>query len=1047
MIPLMGVGADSVEFQVLGRFVVRRGGREEVPAADFGGRKVRTLLRILLSRRGTFVSHDALTEMIWADRPPRDAVANLQVLVNRARRAIGRPDIVQTGAGGYALAGGAECTVDAEQFVAAVARSREPGDAERLTVVQEALQLWRGEPFAEDAYADWAADYRDRLMRHHLEALETGAAVALTLHDPIAFDYAASAVAQDPLREHANVLLIRAFIAGADPAGALAHYERFRRILADELGVDPSAEAQALHTALVRGELTTKSASRAARPRARQVVFRQLPFVGRDDELAKLIAAHDRGGVAWVEGLSGSGKSRLLAELAATTGGVTVKAMLADRNEPWSLVRSLVAELLAQDVQVADGLATPLRTALSSLVPHLLPTAATAVRGETRRALLVEAVLRLLTLAGPPALYVDDLQWADASSLAVIRRISDRVPGLPLVLACRAEDGGPGSLLADVATDLNPWVRIDVPRLPLEAVQALVADAELTRALTSHTDRTPMAVTETLRELAADGVVVVDNHGRWVPLDAHGAAIRAEEIASRGQRQVIARRLDRTEGVSRAVVNVLALLRRAAPAALLAAATGFDEVAVLDALDALSRNALVRLDEAGWSTTHDMVSEVAEQQLPDAERSRCHALTATVLESIGEHGEAAKHWAGAGESDRAAAEYLNAASRALDRFAHDEALTLAAHGLQVVREPSVRASLHVVRARARVRVGAISDGRSDYRDALAFHRSGTERATLLAELATVASGADDLVRASELVELALVEARDDTSARAAALEVASMIDMNLDRAQRAEERAEEAIQLYQQLGRADGVARVLDVQAMATFINGDIRRGTEQLHRVANLFEDSGELLRVITPRSTRGHGLVFLARPAEGLADIDAALELAQTLGNREGQTYSLWHRTEALAALGHGDQALTAAREALDIASAIGHRGWTATGYRALGIAQQTTGNWDDALASYRASLEAAEHLDLFASWALARIAMTLVVQGQLEDAAKAAEAALGRGPGLAHHEARLARVEVSAARDDPAAVLLAREAARIAERDGALNTLSRLREFADP
>jgi tetratricopeptide (TPR) repeat protein len=234
---------------------------------------------------------------------------------------------------------------------------------------------------------------------------------------------------------------------------------------------------------------------------------------------------------------------------------------------------------------------------------------------------------------------------------------------------------------------------------------------------------------------------------------------------------------------------------------------------------------------------------------------------------------------------------------------------------------------------------------------------------------------------------------------------------------------------------------------MATFINGDIRRGTEQLHRVANLFEDSGELLRVITPRSTRGHGLVFLARPAEGLADIDAALELAQTLGNREGQTYSLWHRTEALAALGHGDQALTAAREALDIASAIGHRGWTATGYRALGIAQQTTGNWDDALASYRASLEAAEHLDLFASWALARIAMTLVVQGQLEDAAKAAEAALGRGPGLAHHEARLARVEVSAARDDPAAVLLAREAARIAERDGALNTLSRLREFADP
>ena len=46
------------------------------------------LLRILMTRRGEFVSHDALTEMLWGDRPPSDPVANLQVLVNRARRAL-----------------------------------------------------------------------------------------------------------------------------------------------------------------------------------------------------------------------------------------------------------------------------------------------------------------------------------------------------------------------------------------------------------------------------------------------------------------------------------------------------------------------------------------------------------------------------------------------------------------------------------------------------------------------------------------------------------------------------------------------------------------------------------------------------------------------------------------------------------------------------------------------------------------------------------------------------------------------------------------------
>ena len=78
----------ALEIRLLGRFVVVRDG-SEIAAAGFGGRKVRALLRILTTRRGELVSHDVLTEMLWGDRPPSDPVANLQVLVNRARRALG----------------------------------------------------------------------------------------------------------------------------------------------------------------------------------------------------------------------------------------------------------------------------------------------------------------------------------------------------------------------------------------------------------------------------------------------------------------------------------------------------------------------------------------------------------------------------------------------------------------------------------------------------------------------------------------------------------------------------------------------------------------------------------------------------------------------------------------------------------------------------------------------------------------------------------------------------------------------------------------------
>src|ERR1700712_5612651 len=114
----------GVDLQLLGRFQVRRDG-VEVPAAAFGGRKVRTLLRVLAVRRPDLVPHEALAEALWPDRLPADPVANLGVLVNRARRALGDPTLIVTGTGGYAL--GTACTVDITEFLAAIEQARMAG--------------------------------------------------------------------------------------------------------------------------------------------------------------------------------------------------------------------------------------------------------------------------------------------------------------------------------------------------------------------------------------------------------------------------------------------------------------------------------------------------------------------------------------------------------------------------------------------------------------------------------------------------------------------------------------------------------------------------------------------------------------------------------------------------------------------------------------------------------------------------------------------------------------------------------------------------------
>src|SRR4051812_21618365 len=142
----------EVRLQLLGRFQVRRNG-EEVPPAAFGGRKVRALLRVLAVRSPDLVTHEALAEALWPDRLPADPAANLGVLVNRARRALGDPAVIITGSGGYALGG---CTVDVTEFLEAAERARAATDDTSATRFAEAaLHLW-GEPLPEDTYADWA---------------------------------------------------------------------------------------------------------------------------------------------------------------------------------------------------------------------------------------------------------------------------------------------------------------------------------------------------------------------------------------------------------------------------------------------------------------------------------------------------------------------------------------------------------------------------------------------------------------------------------------------------------------------------------------------------------------------------------------------------------------------------------------------------------------------------------------------------------------------------------------------------------------------------
>ena len=1061
----------DVALQLLGRFQVRRDG-EEVPPAAFGGRKVRTLLRVLAVRRPDLVPYEVLAESLWPDHQPADPVANLAVLVTRARRALAVPEAVVTGAGGYALG---SCAVDVTEFLGLVERARRALRAGRAADAAhdcaEALRLW-GEPLAEDTYAEWARAPRERLLRARGDVLETAARAAVALDDaPAAAGYAADAVAADPLREPAALVHAQALAASGDRAGALAALDRLRARLRDELGVDPSPEWARARQALLGGATPARGSRTAADGPLNRVdgsavlvttpfgdaqarTFEGLAFVGRDGELARLRTALVARDVVALCGVAGAGKTRLVAE---ATGDValpllTCRAFLPERDEAWGLARSVLREALALDAHLAARLAPRVRAALSVLLPEI-DGADVALDGEARRALVLAGGVELLAAAvGDGAvLVVDDLQWADPSSLTFLASALARLPRLAAVLAFRPDEPAfdsarMGGVADPAATAALAAVRatrtvvdVTVGALPDAALAALVGDPRLSAVLRTETDRTPFALAEVLRELAVRGAAAAGPDGRWQPRDATAVAL-AIEVGRQGQRRAVRRRAERETGVRAQVLALVALLARETTARVVATAAGLDPREALDALSGLATAGLLRLGEQGWATAHDLVGETVTAALAPGERGRLHGLLAAALEAAdADPAEVARHHRDAGDGTAAAAAFERAAHRALAEHATREAAAHAEAGLAL----QTRSGLLEVRAEARAAHGDVAGALADLQ---AAGGTGPARSRRMSRSAMLTMGAHDPARAAELAELALVEAGADAAARAVALETAAVLDVNLGRPGRAAERADAALALFRGLGDGAGVARILDGRAMAAFLDGRITEAVGLFGRIAALFEDSGDLLRVVTPRSTRGHGLVFRAEPEAGLAETSAALQLATDLGTPEGRAYALWHRSEALSALGRHLEAEADAREALRVAREVGHRGWTATAWRALGIALQGQERLDGAAAAFGESAQTAgETLTLFASWAAARCALVAVALGRLDDAERAVQRALATGPPLGHYEARWAQVELAAARGTDDCSALAAAAWHRAGAGGHLASVPRLAELA--
>jgi DNA-binding SARP family transcriptional activator/tetratricopeptide (TPR) repeat protein len=301
----------AVEFCVLGPLEVRDQGM----IVDLGPPRVRATCGILLVRPGNLVTIDQFVDELWPEQPPPDARALVRGYVSRLRRALGsNADRVVTRKPGYLLlVEGQE--LDLHRFERLVADARSADDPRRaVELFRQALGLWRGEPFADVPRTASIAAATTRLTEQRLTTREEcfDAALAAGQHADVVTELT-EFVRANPLRERAAGQLMLAMYRCGRQAEALEQYQRTRRALAEQAGVDPGAELRQLHQRILTADptLSPPAATPARTPRQ---LPRDLPtFVGRERELGVLADLLDAGAgpVIVLHGAPGVGKSAL----------------------------------------------------------------------------------------------------------------------------------------------------------------------------------------------------------------------------------------------------------------------------------------------------------------------------------------------------------------------------------------------------------------------------------------------------------------------------------------------------------------------------------------------------------------------------------------------------------------------------------------------------------------------------------------------------------------------------------------------------------------
>jgi DNA-binding SARP family transcriptional activator/predicted ATPase len=718
-----------MDFRILGPFEAAG----EAGPVELAGGKQRAVLAVLLLHAGRVVPMDRLVDDLWGEELPETAQKMVQIFVSKLRKQL--PEgVLRTRAPGYlvALDGHSLDLLRFEQLEAEGRKALEHGRAGDAAVrLREALALWRGRALGEfeEPFAHLEAA---RLEEQRLACLEERieADLALARHGELVGELDAL-VQRHPHRERLRGQLMLALYRSGRHAEALESYQAFRRMLGDEVGIDPSARLKELERRILQQDPSlelllqaTVADTRTAGAAPMLPVSSVARPPGRDRELGHLerllgeaLAGARR--LVFVSGEAGIGKTTIV-ESFLPLAGAAVEMLVAHGQcvahrgpgEPYLPVLEALGRLARQPGgrRFVPLLARHAPMWLVQMPWLVADDELEAVRrrlvGATHQRMLREMVETLEAISQEVALVLvlEDLHWSDLSTVEMLDALARRrEPARLLVLGTyrRGDAVAQEHPVYRLARELQPrglCTEIAVGPLSLNAVEDYVmarvgADAspEVAAVLRERTGGNPLFATTLLDSWLEHGLLDEDR------LDRARLAGHVPETV----RELIVQMLEQLDSADRELLSAASAVGQEFSAAAVAAATARSEADVDLRCDALAHSGrfIERAGEELWPDgtlaaryrfAHDLHREVLYDRLPPGQRASTHARIGMRLETAYRArpkeiaANVAEHFVRAGDAARAVVSLRLAAEQAFERLAHKEALEHLITGLDML---------------------------------------------------------------------------------------------------------------------------------------------------------------------------------------------------------------------------------------------------------------------------------------------------------------------------------------------------------------------------